>query len=225
MKRVLLISLTLTVAFFGTRAAPFQNLDFESATLNPIPNDSFNRVYFDQAFPGWRGNVGGIQETAAFHNGMFLCCSSIAVWGDETNRNLSLEGTFSVALHASHDPYSSPQESRLANTSVAQTGFVPSDAQSLLFRAQVGGPVEAALGGQPLSLMPVAVGPNYTVFGADITAWAGQETELRLTAIAQSMGNLTILDSIEFSTTPVPEPSTFALLAIAGAFGWLKCLR
>jgi hypothetical protein len=196
----------------------FQNLDFESGTLVPIPGDSFNRVYFDQAFPGWRGYVGTNQETAAFHNGMFLCCSSIAISGGEATPNLAIEGTFSVALHAA-----TGYESQPADTSIVQTGLVPAEAQSLLFRAQGFG-AAATLAGQSLSLVPLAVGANYTLFGADVSSWAGQTAELRLTAIApDARGNLVIFDSIEFSTTPIPEPSTLALFVVAGALGWLCC--
>jgi hypothetical protein len=57
----------------------FQNLDFESATLVPIPGDGYNRVQFAQAFPGWTGSLGGYPVTAALTNNVFLDTAGIAI--------------------------------------------------------------------------------------------------------------------------------------------------
>jgi hypothetical protein len=138
----------------STAQGSFQNLGFESGTLVPIPGDSFNRVYFDQAFPGWRGYVGGIQETAAFHNADFLCCSAIAVWGDGPQPAPALEGSFSAYLHAAIGPDFQP-----ADTSLAQTGLVPADARSLLFRAASNTGVDVVtLGGSLVPIIPLSIG-------------------------------------------------------------------
>ena len=220
--RIPRIALAFWLCIVGAYGAAFQNLNFESASLVPIPNDTYNRVSFDQAFPGWNGYLGDIQENRVLTNAIFLCCSGISLWSD--GRPL-IEGTYAVLLHA---------ERRLdgdmlpADATITQTGLVPSEAQSLLFRAQTFYPFSVSLGGEPLSLLPVAVGGNYTVFGADITAWAGQESELRFTVPTDGnlmTENVLLLDSIEFSTTPIPEPSTFALFAVAAAFGWVYWRR
>jgi hypothetical protein len=218
------IGLLLYVLIVQAQGAAFRNLNFESATLVPIPNDLYNRVYFDSAFPGWTGYIGDLGENRVLTNSMFLCCSSIAVW---TDRAPVIEGDFSIALQGSRRLVPG-QQGEPADASIAQTGLVPIDAQSLLFRAQFyGGPLEVELGGQPLSLVPVLTTPNYVLFGADVTPWAGQESELRFTAVGHANpleDSLIFLDSIEFSTTPIPEPSTFALLAMGGMFGWF-CWR
>ena len=52
---------------------------------------------------------------------------------------------------------------------------------------------------------------NYNVYTADISAYAGQTGLLLFTETAY--GN-SALDNIQFSTTPVPEPSTLALGAL-----------
>lgn len=58
------------------------------------------------------------------------------------------------------------------------------------------------------------------------SAWASQETEHRFTSIApQSGGSFWALDSIEFSTTVVPEPGTWALLGVGGVCCWLFVRR
>jgi hypothetical protein len=223
MKRFLFIPLAFAVAFVGMQAAPFQNLNFESATLVPIPNDQYNRVYFDSAFRGWAGYVGSVQETAVLTNSFFLCCSAVTLSGQTPEL---IEGSHSALLRAANSPYTGGP----ADTAIAQTGLIPIDAQSLLFRAQIygaGGTV--TLGSEPLSLTPVFVTSDYVLYGADIRPWAGQEIELRFTALSSDDplvgGTIFLLDSIQFSTTPVPEPSTFALFGMAGIAGWVYWRR
>jgi len=64
-----------------------------------------------------------------------------------------------------------------------------------------------------LSLQPVNVAPGYTLWSADISAFAGLTGELRFTG-NHSAGNwVGLLDDITF----VPEPSTWALLALGSA--------
>jgi hypothetical protein len=217
--KLLLIYPTLLCAIeLANAQGSFQNLNFESATLVPITGDSFGRFYFDQAFPGWRGYVGGIQQTAAFHNAEFLCCSALTVWGGASHPELPFEGSYSVFFHAALGNDFQP-----ADTALAQIGQIPTTAQSLLFKARSAGPFTVSLGGQPVSPVPLLSAPDYTLFGADISAWAGQQTELRFTSIAPAAGtgdNSLILDSIEFSTTPIPEPSTFALFGFSVVFAW-----
>lgn len=199
----------------------FQNLDFESGTLVPIPGDRYNRVYFDQAFPGWRGYVGTNQEAAAFHNAIFICCSGVTLSGGGSQPQLAIEGTYSVLLHAAWDI----NTQQPADTSIAQTGFIPPEARSLLFRAPTALGL-VSLGGSLVPVIPLSTSSNYTVYGADISAWAGQQTELRFTAVAPAtLDHFWGLDSIQFSTTPVPEPSIFALFAVAATFGWFYWRR
>ena len=71
-----LISIIFTAALLSLAEACFAqgfvNLNFESASLVPIPGDAYNRVQFAQAFPGWTGTVGGVQQTLALSNNLFL---------------------------------------------------------------------------------------------------------------------------------------------------------
>jgi len=84
--------------------------------------------------------------------------------------------------------------------------------------------VKVLLGGQPLFLTPLASGTNYTLFGADIHTWQGQTAELDFTVIAQRphVVNINIfLDSIEFSSQPIPEPSVLGLFTFGTLLlGW-----
>src|SRR5882762_2836862 len=105
MKRLRLMSVCIMLSYAfhvpqGQAQAAFQNLGFESATLVPIPNDPFGRIYFAQGFPGWTGYVGGTEETAAGLNGTLLCCSAISLFGGGNSPDLAIAGRFSAALHA-----------------------------------------------------------------------------------------------------------------------------
>ena len=206
---------------FGAHGASFQNLDFESGAFVPYPQGS-PTIYFDAAFPGWRGYIGSAPETIAISNTIALSFSTITLYDAHT---LAIDGNLSAGFHAAARFDQQP-----ADVAIAQTGLVPIDAQSLLFRAQTAGDgFGVELGGQSLSLVPLLTTPDYVLFGTDISGWAGQESELRFTAFAGNVPGLSgthlVLDSIQFSTTQVPEPSTFALFAIAGAFGWFYWRR
>jgi len=83
----------------------------------------------------------------------------------------------------------------------------------------VQGPLEVYLGTQTIPFFAVGTGPNYTLYGANISAWAGQTEELTFLAPGGTYNNWEI-DEITFSPNPVPEPSTLALmLAAVGAYG------
>jgi hypothetical protein len=106
---------------------------------------------------------------------------------------------------------------------------MPIDAASVLFKAGVADanhPPGVTIGGISLPLFEVSSGPNYTLFGANVSQFAGMQEDLRFIA----PGSPTVpygfgLDDIVFSTTPVPEPTTPALLAASAlvlAFWSLK---
>ena len=85
------------------------------------------------------------------------------------------------------------------------------------------------LGGEQLSLTPLASGANYVLYGADIHTWAGQSAELNFTLITERPhvdNRYAFLDSIRFSDQPVPEPSAFGLSALGGLLlGWRALKR
>jgi len=210
----LCILLTVVTHAPQAQAQAFQNLGFEAATAVPIPDDPGGDIYFSQAFPGWMGFVGATQESAAGYNSTFLCCSQVSLWGGPSRPDLAIAGTFSVGLHGARD-----HNGQLADTAIAQTGLVPAVAQSLLFKAQGVGPFSVALGGQSLPIIPLLTRPNYTLFGADVTGWAGQTSELRFTAVGSPGFNFVVFDAIEFSPEPIPEPSAVTLIATAALVG------
>jgi hypothetical protein len=119
-----------------------------------------------------------------------------------------------------------------ANATLSQTGFVPLGTRSLSFLAVTGGPFEVSLGGAALNLVssPVA-GQRYSLFQADVSAFAGQTVELDFTLFAANPydNNIRglILDDIQFSPNAIPEPSSLGLLALGIAVlgAWLLIRR
>jgi hypothetical protein len=114
-----------------------------------------------------------------------------------------------------------------ADATLTQTGLVPVGTESLRFRAFLASfddSFSVSLGGVTLSLIPLASTTNYTLYGADVHAWAGQTVELGFTSIADRLhfgANWLFLDSVQFSDQPIPEPGVFALSALsASLLGW-----
>jgi hypothetical protein len=112
---------------------------------------------------------------------------------------------------------------------ITQTGLVPADTESLWFKALFisSGPLssfDVTLGGQTLSLVPVSSGANYTLYAADVSAWAGRTAELDFTAFPDTThfdDAYLYLDSIQFSNLPIPEPNVFGLSALGALLlGW-----
>src|SRR6266446_856278 len=78
----------------------FRNLDFEAASLVPIPGDPYARVEVAAALPGWTGYVGGVQETAALYNSQFLDSSGIGIFDQNSGPGGPLQGNFTALLQA-----------------------------------------------------------------------------------------------------------------------------
>ena len=99
--------------------------------------------------------------------------------------------------------------------SLSQTGLVPATAKSILFWAVNEGGMQITFNGVPLNFGAMSSTANYTVYGADISAYAGQVGSLMFSAPPGAGGKI---DNIQFSNTAVPEPSSLALLALGGWF-------
>jgi hypothetical protein len=119
----------------------------------------------------------------------------------------AIQGNYSIFLQGGS--FAVPSTSY---SSIGQTGQIPSNAKSLIYW---GGALQVTFNGQPLAPYAIGTGPNYTIWGADISAYAGQSGQLQFTATWQTSG---ILDNIQFSSVSVPEPSSRDLILISLLF-------
>ena len=219
----IILAFALSIGSSHCFSQGFVNLDFESATIVPVSGDSYNRVEFAPAFPGWTGSVGGDVQTLALYNNIFLDSSGIGIF----DTNQVIDGNYTAMLEAGLGLGSSQP----SNTTLSQTAVVPSDALSLLFEASTWGEANSfavSMNGQTLSLTPLSTTSSYTLYGVNIRAWAGQSATLAFTVFAQQPhvnNNFLYLDDLQFSSSSVPEPGILGLFAIGGLFFGLRYWR
>ena len=205
----------------------FQNLGFENTTI-PVgtpPSTPGMDVLFSAAFPGWTGTVNGAVQTTALYNSVALSQAKFALIGPGSPvGGSSIDGNYTAILntHSLFEP---------AEVSLFQTGLVPSNALSLRFLGTVPaglfqGTLSVSLDQTPLSLSVVQEFGSYGLYVADVSAFAGRTAELRFTDSVGVFGNSDFyLDAISFSPNAVPEPSTWALLALGSALFWSAARR
>ncbi|HLX95548.1 MAG TPA: PEP-CTERM sorting domain-containing protein [Verrucomicrobiae bacterium] len=227
---LVVVSLTLSRT---TSGQDFQDLDFESATLVPVPGNAYGSIQFASAFPGWTQTiVGGLLGTNALYNNLFLDSAGIGIF-DQNSSFLSsdvIEGNYTAIL-----------ESGLGYTQtglvpsdviLSQTGLVPFWTKSLQFKANnwfdSSGAFAVMLGGQTLSLTVLGSGPNYTLYGAEVSQWANQTAQLSFTVFGETPhvnNEIFFLDDIQFSPSSVPEPNTLCLIALGALLFGLRRIK
>jgi hypothetical protein len=220
--RFLLLA-TLSAQAQGT----FQDLDFESATVTASGVEPYGTfVQIGSALPGWTTYLGTQQVTEVGYNSPANSTASITLIGPTWNSADTaqyigvgiIDGNYSVDLQTGANPLSPTPPT--VNASIEQNGMVPSTAQSIQFEAAETTPLSVSFNGNALT--PIALssgvfsadGVFYTLYGANISAYAGQTGELNFTAVGS--GNYVVLDDISFSSNSVPEPSIVELTAIGG---------
>ena len=194
-------------------AQGFADLNFEHP-IPPLPTGSGN-ISVANAIPGWTAYFGASAQTAIGYDTVSLGGEAVIL--EDTNAPggvpLPIQGSYSVLLEGS--------ALAVATTaSIGQTGTIPVTAQSLTFwgvlAANVQGQnLQLSFNNQALSFTAISNALNYTVYGANISPFAGQTGQLLFTVPVQGIA---LLDNIQFSSLPVPEPSTFALTALGALF-------
>jgi hypothetical protein len=193
----------------------FGNLDFESANVSGhSPGDE---VAASAALPSWTAYFSSSSDPTASsfstvgYDGLSIGPAFISL--EDLNAPngtggfslFPMQGNYSVFLQGSQGSVPFPPGT---STSIGQTGTIPNTSQSLTFFAILGGNFQVTFNGQNISYSAVGSGANYTIYGADISSYAGQTGQLLFTAPNQTS---TLLDNIQFSSSAVPEPSEFAL--------------
>jgi hypothetical protein len=205
------MSLRIIIALFAfsleAQAQSFQNLNFELANPGPHSGDppSAANVLVTSALPYWSVFYGSVQQSFINVNAPSLGSTAVTLIAPGGG---PIDGNYSVLLQGGITA---------SVASISQTGLIPSGTQSLFFDAEMGaGSYELLIGNQAIPFTAVGGGSDYTLYGANISAWADQKEELTFSAL-ENGNSYWIIDDISFSQTELtPEPSPLILTGIGG---------
>jgi hypothetical protein len=188
-------------------AQTFTNLNFEQA--NPIPVDGYPYIVtVSSALPAWTVSLGTVQQTQILYDNQSTGATAVTLIGPGFT---PIDGSYSVLLQGG---LSAPA------ASISQTGFIPVGTQSLLFKAlpEGVGPLDISIGGQNIPFIAVGTESFYTLYAANISAWAGDTEQLTFSALEGYAGaDNWLIDDISFSPNSfAPEPGIVVLSAIGG---------
>jgi hypothetical protein len=215
------ITMTLAVAaifIISARGQGFVTLNFESAQNLPGNPGNGVLVPIADALPGWTAYDGTLALSDVYYVSNSLGRAQNA---ELEGGSLALSGNnLSVGLYL--------------NSSISQTGLVSDNAESLEFEAQGPSPdgsipfaagFAVTLGGQTLSYSALFAGSDYVEYGANIpSAMDGQMEALTFGCQGPGSGGV-LLDNIQFSTSPIPEPSECAFIGLGAILFGLRRLR
>src|SRR6266496_6814808 len=137
----------------------FKNLDFESANLSPA--DPLSTVPASTGMPGWTVLIGTTSESMILFNDSTLGTSSISILGRGNSLSPIIEGDFMALLNQGADPANGQVAS---NVSLSQTGLLPANANSILFKARWGfAGITLTLRGQTTATAPLLTTADYTL--------------------------------------------------------------
>lgn len=203
--------------------AQFQDLNFERA--DPVIDPTGPVYPYDvtamSALPGWTVYLGNVQQADVLQNLSTLNQASVDIFGPSypaagPDGPGVIDGDYSVLLQAGNYP-NSPQD---VNASIVEGGLIPASAQSLQFEAYLGTPsteFSVSINGNILTPVVIGTGANYTLYGADISSYAGTIAGLEFSALFTDGRTSEFgLDDISFSPNAVPEPGVVALTAFSG---------
>jgi hypothetical protein len=190
------------------------NLNFESANVSGYsPGES---IPIQDAFPDWSAYIGPPSDpthlgATIFYDGVTTGGALVSLQDSNAGAPYGpIQGNYSALLAGSIPAAES-------TASLGQTGSIPSTAQSLIFWDSLG-TLDVSFDGQALSLVEISNTVNYTVYAANISPFAGDTGQLLFTAPVYTAA---VLDNIQFSTSPIPEPSTLAFCMLGGlSFVW-----
>lgn len=193
----------------------FVNLDFEDTTITAVLINSFSGYYdYIATVPGWTWSptsnfVAVNADTMVSLNNIALDAPAVTLQGANSSFTPAIQGMYSILLQGGSSFVPSTSYS-----CIGQTGQIPAAAESLIYW---GGALQVTFDGHLLTPVAISIFANYTVWGMDISAYAGQTGELRFTKpwLNTNFSDGALLDNIQFSPVPVPEPSALALCGVS----------
>jgi hypothetical protein len=214
-KKFILIYLAIS-----STACAFTNLDFESATV--VSNDPlFGFLDWSLAVPGWNhsdGNDTSIVYYGLPHLGTTQAYGLLDAANPQYFSNVPLEGNYSITFHSGEfDPFANPIVYEYAF--IAQEGTIPVGTRSLSLLAQ--GEFKVFFDGNEIFMTEKST--DFWI--GDLTPYQGQTGNLKIMeSSSENSFGAVVLDDIQFSTTPIPEPTVYALLCVGTALA-LAALR
>jgi hypothetical protein len=196
----------------------FVNLNFERARLyvSSTPVNGWGDVIDPTlAFSGWTvGNSYG-SYLATFYNDLSLGAPAIDLMGPNFPNATGyspLQGSYSVLLQY-FDIAAGPP-------TLSQTGLVPVGTESINFLVGAGeSDAVVTLNGVNIPLVPISGGR----LAGNISAFAGSVAQLTFSTTTGKggLGDWFYFDDVQFSTSPIPEPTSFVLFGLGVlVLGW-----
>ncbi len=207
------------------QAGAFTNLDFESANTNNVTRINEWLFYGStkDLLPGWTlTDVKGQQATNIFFNSSTPGGSPLPILEmKDQNSYYPIDGQYAFRMvSGSTDPMF-----------ITQRGTIPLDYKYISFKSF--NHVSLSIDGTPLQVQEIAIWESdptilkiiqYQAW-SDITTYAGQEVTLTFGSERPNPYTGCGIDSIQFTSTIVPEPSTVVLFGLGGLVSFVQKLR
>src|SRR5207247_8915619 len=121
--------------------------------------------------------LGTQQVTSVLQNNFALGSANISILGPNWPLNGIIEGQYTVLLQAG---LISPNY--FVDASISQTGLIPVGTESIQLKVY-GSDFSVSFAGQNIPLIPLSAGSNYTLYGGDVAAYAGQTGPLTISGL------------------------------------------
>jgi len=207
-RSVYIIILSLPATSF---CGQFLNLDFEIGQLPIPPVPSLQQVGL--VLPNWEARMGDHVLSEVGFNAIPAENGIISVYHGSS----ALEGMYGVYLAGG---IRLETAGPVVPAVISQSGTIPEYAQSLLFRGNfsAGSLTEIRFEGELLPMTAMGSDQNIEFWGVDVGRLQGREGKLEIINYASPRTGTggAAIDSLTFSRSAVPEPSSWILLALGG---------
>lgn len=215
----------LTTLLIGTSSGNsqwFLNTDFEKKPK--FTTNVFTTVTATLQNWNWTpiGNYINTDTNSVAYNNIALDAPAVTLQGTNSPYDPAIQGNYSVLLQGGS--FAIPQSE--AGASISQTGEIPPGTESIMYWVKqtafyANETFQMTFNGQPLPSIVTSSTANYNVYAADISADSGQTGLLQFSVPWQTAF---MIDNIQFSDSPIPEPSDLALIAfvvvVFGIYRW-----
>jgi hypothetical protein len=168
----------------GTLAQGFVNFDFELSTITSSSPSGYGFNWGMANVSGWtaygdRASSNYTGGTSVFYNDQWLDSASVALV-DANYWSPALHREYAILLFGGTSAGATTN-----GAAIGETGQIPLTAQSITYWGSSWNHqqnLQITFNGQLLSFIAISNTATYTIYGADISAYAGQTGELRFTA-------------------------------------------